>query len=144
MTATTEPTGTSGERDVAALWRLCFTWAFYVHAVLGFFATFGGIFVCIGNAFTAVGFVCMLCGGISFLFKCAIFWWAVVLRLSEEGRVTAGKLVEECKEKLSEVPIEAAPEEPVSRLLEEIVGAAVGTEPAAEAAASTPSAEIIS
>merc|ERR1719188_2327929 len=46
-----------------------------------------------------VGIVCMLCAGLAFLAKCGLFWWAVVLRFSLDGRVAAGKMIPECFDK---------------------------------------------
>ena len=41
---------------------------------------------------------CIPFGIVSLLFKIAIWWWAVVLRLSEEGSVASGKMITECME----------------------------------------------
>ena len=55
-----------------------------------------------------VGFVCMGCAGIAFLFKCAIFWWCVVLRATQDGKVAAGKMVMECEAEWGTSPVASA------------------------------------
>ena len=91
-------TGLGDERDVGAYWRTLYTWAFIVYVALGVLPTLSGILLCIGDAVVAVGAVFAGCSMVAFLVKSAIFWWAVVLRSMEEGRVAAGKMIAECEE----------------------------------------------
>ena len=39
-----------------------------------------------------------MCTVLAFIGKCAIWWWALVFRASEEGRVAAGRMIAECEE----------------------------------------------
>ena len=50
--------------------------------------------------------VCMGCAVIAFLVKSAIFWWCVVLRATQEGKVASGKMVMECEAKYGSSVVE--------------------------------------
>ena len=124
MTASPVSTGATDGRDVAELWRLIFTWLFYIHVCLGIIPMIAGLLLCAGNFASAVGFILLLFSGIAFVFKSIFFWWAAVLRLSTEGKVAAGKLIDECKEKILEnQEVDKVPEveEPAARLLDELL-----------------------
>ena len=111
-------------RDVAALWRLFYTWGFVIYLCLGVLPTVAGCLICVEQTMV-VGFVCMGCAGIAFLFKSAIFWWCVVLRATQEGKVASGKMVMECEAKwgTSAVPATAdttaATDDTATRLLQD-------------------------
>ena len=85
---------------------------------------------------TAVGFIFLLFSGIAFVFKSVFFWWVAVLRLTTEGRVASGKLIDECKERLMKIDEDAmsAVEEPTARVLEELLDGVSDVEPAPDAA----------
>ena len=78
----TVPSNVGDEREIAAVWRTCFAMAFYVHICITIVPIIGGILVCRGGLSLAIGFVLYLVSAIFYLVKCAIFWWAAILRLS--------------------------------------------------------------
>ena len=92
------PTGSVDEIDVGAIWRTFYICAFIIHICFGLFATFAGVFICSDEkSIVKVGKVSYFFAIVALLAKIALFWWAVILRATQEGSVAAGKMIDECK-----------------------------------------------
>merc|ERR1712127_225674 len=74
-----------------------FTWLFWVYLSLGIFPVIGGGLMCFGQAAAVPGGICGGLAGCGLLAKVVLFWWGLILRVTEEGSVTAGKMTAECQ-----------------------------------------------
>ena len=90
-----EATGWPNERDVGATWRLLYKILIWIYISLSFVPTIHGVLLCAkASIFIRVGFG--VSTYIAFFVKSAAWWWAVILRASQEGRVASGKEIVNC------------------------------------------------
>ena len=100
MYATTvEPVDARAEfENIATVWRKFLVVCFYVFIPYTALPFLIGFFACCGEKMQKVLYPlgCVTC--IVFLVKCVLFWWALAIRGSSEGKVAAGKQVKACED----------------------------------------------
>ena len=77
-------------------WRRWFRVMFWIYLIATSQAFIGGLFALGAPDCLPVTFCCNVGFGCSLVAKAGIFWWGVYMRFREQGRVAAGKMVEDC------------------------------------------------